>query len=204
MSDEHRTRNSGFTRRELVTSLLGVGILAGIGATSKSKASEVLIRPPGTTDEEQFLSLCIKCGRCISVCPTNVIDQADIFSGLANLRTPVMNYLRGGCDFCDKCIEVCPTGALSPYEGETMPIGKAELNDTCIALRTGGCTKCFDNCEYDAVILDDKMRPSIDTDKCNGCGKCVKDCPASSFQSMSKGKIRGLEIVPLSNSIKST
>lgn len=203
MSKGQTTRNTILTRREVVTSFLGVGVLACLGFAARAQASETLIRPPGTKDDEQFLSLCIKCGRCISVCPTNVIDQAGIFSGLANLRTPVMNYLRGGCDFCDKCIEVCPTGALSPYDGETMPIGKAELNETCIALRTGGCTKCFDNCEYDAVILDDKMRPSIDTDKCNGCGKCVKDCPASSFQSLGKGKTRGLEIIPLGNTSKS-
>ena len=185
------------TRRELVQSTAAVLSLFAIGAAAKAEKAPALIRPPKVTDEEDFLARCIKCGRCISVCPTNVISAAEWTDGLRNLRTPVMDYRRGGCEFCDKCIDVCPTGALQHYDGETTNIGKAVLTNVCIALRTGGCTKCHDVCEYDAVILDDQKRPSIDPEKCNGCGKCVSACLALVFQAFESAKVRGIQIHPL-------
>ena len=117
-------------------SAVGVVSLLALGAGAKAQKAPALIRPPKVFEEKDFLARCIKCGRCISVCPKNVISAAEWSDGLRNIRTPVMDYRRGGCEFCDKCIEVCPTGALQPYEGETTSIGKAELTNICIALRT--------------------------------------------------------------------
>ena len=188
---------SKLSRRGAMFSAVGVVSLLALGAGAKAQKAPALIRPPKVFEEKDFLARCIKCGRRISVCPKNVISAAEWSDGLRNIRTPVMDYRRGGCEFCDKCIEVCPTGALQPYEGETTSIGKAELTNICIALRTGGCTKCHDVCEYDAVILDEQKRPSIDTEKCNGCGKCVSACPALVFQSFGSAKVRGIQIRPL-------
>lgn len=197
MSAERKLQNKpGLSRRELVVSGSAAAGLFLLGAAAKAQKAPALIRPPRVEDEEKFLSLCVKCGRCLSVCPTNVIGLASVADGFKNIRTPVMDYRRGGCEFCDKCIEVCPTGALEAYEGETCNIGLAELTEVCIALRTGGCTKCHDECPYEAVILDEKKRPSIDAAKCNGCGKCVSACPALVFQSFGSKKVRGIQIVP--------
>lgn len=180
-------------RREV---LIGSGCVAGLlllGATSRFTSANPLIRPPGAVKED-FLSKCLKCGRCVAICPSHAIASAGIIDGFTNQRTPVMDYLRGYCDFCGKCIEVCPSGALLPFEGETTVIGTARINKTCIAMRTGGCTKCHEACPYDAITLDQISRPIIDEEKCNGCGKCVNVCPAHVFQSFSSGDELGVSV----------
>ncbi len=80
-----------------------------------------LVRPPGALEEAAFLDRCIKCGQCMRVCPTNVIQPAFFQAGLEGLWTPIMNFRIGtsGCQLnCVACSNVCPTGALSPLSLE--------------------------------------------------------------------------------------
>ena len=184
-------------RRDL---LISAGVSAGLFAigfaVNKNSYAGAVIRPTGGQSND-FLSKCIRCDRCRSVCPTEVIAIGGISNGVINLRTPVMNYKHGSCDFCRKCIEVCPTGALLSFIGDTTPIGKAQLTESCIALRTGACTKCKEECPYGAISLDERMVPLIDSEKCNGCGVCEHICPAHVLQTFTGKKVRGIEIVPV-------
>jgi len=80
-----------------------------------------IIRPPGALPEEEFLKRCIKCGQCMRICPTNVIQPGGIAGGLENLWTPVLNYRIGtsGCQLnCTACGQVCPTSAIRPISLE--------------------------------------------------------------------------------------
>jgi len=108
------------SRRGFVLSLTG-GILAApvmrlsnkLGANGRDN----LIRPPGALSEEQFLKRCIKCGQCMRICPTNVIQPAGIETGPESLWTPVLNNRIGssGCQLnCVACGQVCPTSAIRP------------------------------------------------------------------------------------------
>jgi ferredoxin len=64
-------------------------------------------------EEEEFLKRCVKCGQCIRVCPTNVIQPAFLEGGVEALWTPVMNFRVGFCQpTCTACGLVCPTGAI--------------------------------------------------------------------------------------------
>jgi len=75
------------------------------------------IRPPGALAEEEFLKRCIKCGQCMRVCPTNVLQPAGVEGGLEGLWTPVLNNRIGssGCQWnCVACGQVCPTSAIRP------------------------------------------------------------------------------------------
>ncbi len=75
-----------------------------------------VIRPPGSLAEEEFLRRCIKCGQCMRVCPTNVLQPAGLTGGVEGLWTPVLNNRIGssGCQLnCVACGGVCPTGAIS-------------------------------------------------------------------------------------------
>jgi len=98
-----------------------VGALAGLtfypfarasGGSTRNFSSKA-IRPPGSVEEIEFLDRCIKCGQCIRVCPTNVLQPAWSEAGVEGLWTPVMNYRMGHCQFnCTACGQVCPTGAI--------------------------------------------------------------------------------------------
>ncbi len=75
--------------------------------------SAAAIRPPGARKEEDFLSRCVKCGQCMRVCPTNVLQPALLETGIEGMWTPVLKMRYGVCDIhCTLCTQVCPTGAL--------------------------------------------------------------------------------------------
>jgi len=108
------------SRRGFMLSVVG-GILAvpAVRLSNKLGANWVpgIIRPPGAIAEEEFLKRCIKCGQCMRVCPTNVIQPGGIDGGWENLWTPTLNNRIGssGCQLnCVACGQVCPTSAIRP------------------------------------------------------------------------------------------
>ncbi len=159
-----------FTRREVIGSVVG-GLVAlpffklnlftegGSMRDMKGPGEPVslTIRPPGTlgvddtrkmgtTDEEYFLSKCIRCGECMKVCPTNGIQPLLLQDGIQGLWTPTLVPRIGHCEYdCTLCMEVCPTGALSQLartKNEQLDlkhafvIGKARFNrNNCIPWR---------------------------------------------------------------------
>ncbi len=108
------------SRRGFVLSLTGgIFALAAVRLSNKlgSNWYHRVIRPPGALAEDEFLKRCIKCGQCMRVCPTNVIQPGSIDGGLENLWTPVLNNRIGtsGCQLnCTACGQVCPTSAIRP------------------------------------------------------------------------------------------
>ena len=61
--------------------------------------------PEGISTEVQVLyrkSLCIRCGRCVGICPDHHVMTED-----------GMTFVREGCTACTKCAEACPNEALS-------------------------------------------------------------------------------------------
>ncbi len=76
-----------------------------------------LIRPPGALAEGDFLNRCIKCGQCMRICPTNIIQPAGPELGVEALWTPTLNFRIGtsGCQTnCVACGNICPTAAIRP------------------------------------------------------------------------------------------
>lgn len=194
--------SQSFKRRKFLAAGAGIVVMLGLGLMgANSKKKTPLLRPPGGQNEDSFLAKCIKCDRCRSACPTSAIGVASIEEGIIEARTPIMKFHIGYCDFCNKCIEACPTQALEPFDKNTVKIGIATLTDTCIALNYGGCTLCYEACEYKAISLDDQKRPIINPDKCNGCGICEKICPSLVLRSYSGGTMRGIEVRPISNEV---
>lgn len=186
------------SRRNFIASSVGVALMFGLGMGAKASPNKTLLRPPGGQNENDFIAKCIRCDRCRSVCHTSAIGIAALEEGWLNARTPLMKFHIGSCDFCHKCVDVCPTGALQPFDLLHVKIGKAVLTDVCIALNFGACTLCHGACPYEAITLDEQKRPMIDEDKCNGCGVCETICPALILRSYVGGKVRGVEIKPIS------
>jgi polyferredoxin/ferredoxin len=154
------------TRRGFVFS-----IAAGLAGTTGLRLSKTfganwnneIIRPPGAVGEEEFLKRCIKCGQCMRVCPTNVIQPAGLDKGIESLWTPIFNNRIGtsGCQYnCIACGQVCPTAAIRPITldekhgtGEFEDAGPIRMGtaffdrNRCLPWAMGKpCLVCEENC----------------------------------------------------------
>jgi ferredoxin-type protein NapG len=172
----------------------------GAGAVAMPTTIEAsVLRPPGSLPEADFIARCIRCERCISVCPEDVLEPIGIEGG-PTMRTPKLDYAEGACTFCDKCREVCPTAAITevdPYRPDLGRIGVAVISpERCLAYeKTGSCGICVDACPYDALSLDGERHPRVEESLCNGCGECVRICPANVLTSFGGSQMRGVDIV---------
>lgn len=189
------------TRRTFLIGGASLATCALLGVVAKPLIAEAdVLRPPGALPEGEFIARCIKCDRCITTCPTQVLQPMGIEEGFVQVRTPKLNYANDLCIFCDECRQVCPTGAIDtidPRRPDQGRIGVAVVvQDRCLAfLETGSCGICVDACPYDALSFDDLRRPVVDDKKCNGCGECVRICPANVLRSFSGGNTRGIEVI---------
>ncbi|MCL1797677.1 MAG: 4Fe-4S dicluster domain-containing protein [Eggerthellaceae bacterium] len=184
---EEQTQTTGLTRRGFALGCGSAAALLALGGTVKVVGSEALCRPPGGQDEDAFIAACIRCDKCLQICPTNVLVPAPLEKGLLNARTPTFNFKLGWCDYCKEshagvpqCAKVCPTEALKLPEGakpENVIMGKAYIvKEWCLAWRLKNCRICVDECPYDAIEFNNDGFPVVLLDKCNGCGLCENVC----------------------------
>jgi len=184
------------SRRRMIYSLgataMAVAFLRFIPAIS-AKANR-LVRPPGSS-EESLYDLCIRCGECMRVCPTGVIQPA-FGDRQAKLWTPALKTRLGYCDYsCNSCGTICPTGAITDLAMEQkrkVMIGIASIDRTrCIPWAEGrDCIVCEEMCPVPqkAIRLSGGGRghgstgvrhPQVIADLCIGCGICEYQCPVA-------------------------
>lgn len=142
------------------------------------------LRPPSAIKEETFRKKCIRCGACISVCPTNALQP----TLAAGFMTPMLVPKKGYCsEFCNDCTKICPTGAIAPIslaKKRKFKIGTAAVNDKqclCFTKKTL-CLLCVESCPYHAIstiTIDNVRVPVVDSSICIGCGKCENKCPVN-------------------------
>lgn len=206
MTEEKRARIAGMDRRTFCLGAGCVAALAGLGVGLKVAGSRSLVRPPGGQDEERLLAQCVRCEKCLTVCPHRVITPAHAEDGLVGMRTPQLDFEEAYCDWCAEanngvplCEQACPTGALSlPADArkETVVMGVARLDtEQCLAWRMLSCRFCYDACEFEAIELDDFSRPSIVEDRCVGCGACESVCVSMQNGSIGAGATERAVIV---------
>lgn len=139
------------------------------------------LRPPGAVPEEIFPAKCIRCGRCVEVCPYRSIIMLDIRAGI-HAGTPLVEAEKIPCYLCMKCVDVCPTGSLQRIRQEDTRMGVAVINRFHCAAWIGTilCRTCYDKCPYaEKAIRLDQLRPVIDETACTGCGLCTNACPVT-------------------------
>jgi NAD-dependent dihydropyrimidine dehydrogenase PreA subunit len=146
----------------LASGVLAVPAVRLSGKLTSNWYSQV-IRPPGALAEPEFLKRCLKCGQCMRICPTNVIQPAGVEGGLEGLWTPVLNNRIGssGCQLnCVACGQACPTSAIRPItldekrgEGEFADKGPVKLGTAfvdqgrCLPWSMNKpCIVCQENC----------------------------------------------------------
>ena len=122
-------------RRRGVLAALGSGLAlipaARLGGWMGAHLRPRLIRPPGALAEAEFLARCLKCGQCMRVCPSNIIQPAGLEAGWEGVWSPVLNFRIGtsGCQpGCVACGHVCPTAAIRPLTPDEKA-GRAAWRD---------------------------------------------------------------------------
>ncbi|WP_223756839.1 4Fe-4S dicluster domain-containing protein [Myxococcus sp. RHSTA-1-4] len=48
----------------------------------------------------------------------------------------------------------------------------------CLAWQGSFCTTCVERCPTEGAILVESGRPRVVPERCDGCGTCVRVCPA--------------------------
>jgi polyferredoxin len=161
----------------VVSGLLTVPMVRLSAATASNWPAR-RVRPPGALDEDRFLRRCIKCGQCMRVCPTNVIQPAGLQAGIEGVWTPVLNFRIGtsGCQVnCVACGHVCPTAAIRPLslderrgrgtwaEKGPIRIGTAFVDrGRCLPWAMDRpCIVCQENCPVSpkAIRVTEKFQP---------------------------------------------
>lgn len=188
----------GITRAQFLA-IAAAPVVAGLAsrrvwAAENAPVPAGPIRPPGAVREGYLSAYCVRCGNCMKVCPTNVIQPRVAGAGLGDLWTPVMEYSAGYCEYnCNRCGEVCPSGALMqlPIEVKQKAVlGLARVDrEKCFPWKTGGpCLVCEEHCPIPDKAIKRVKRslgggrhvecPSVDASLCIGCGICQNKCPA--------------------------
>ena len=150
----------------------------------------VSITPFGSESVEAFYKHCTACQLCVAVCPNDVLRPS---KDLKHLMQPQMSFERGYCrPECVKCSEVCPAGAIlriTPEEKTQWKVGTASIAPWLCLVDNGEveeCGNCSRHCPVGAIQMVKKVRedgktvmiPSVEEEKCIGCGACENLCPA--------------------------
>ena len=167
------------------------GGLAEIERAEKPERLTPLV-PAGAVSLKHMADHCTGCQLCISVCPNQVLRPS---TSLMTLMQPEMSYERGYCrPECTRCSDICPAGAIKPVtveEKSSIQIGHAVVNlDNCVVNTDEvSCGNCARHCPAGAIRMvrknpDDPkslMIPTVNEERCIGCGACENLCPARPF-----------------------
>ncbi len=193
-TDTAEGKKGGISRKDFLF-LMACSVFALGFRWRFGKSKEIcgpVTRPPGALKEEDFMDRCIRCGNCMKVCPTNVLQPAILQCGLRGIWTPHLVNEIGYCEYnCTLCGDVCPTGAIPKLplpKKQNTKLGIAGIDhSTCIAWAYNQkCLVCEEHCpvaekaikiEWERVDGELIGKPRVDPDLCIGCGICQNKCP---------------------------
>ena len=185
-SDKTNIINPKIARRTVLGIAAGAA-WAAIARPVTAKRTSPPVRPPGAQEESQFAGVCTRCGNCLRVCPSGIIERDIGQNGWSNLFTPVLRFENDYCrEDCIRCTQVCPSGAIERISLEqkaSIRIGLVRVDmNLCLLGDDRECSICRRWCPYDAVHYvfsetEYTLIPQIDPKKCNGCGACEAACP---------------------------
>lgn len=183
--------SSDKSRRLFISGLAGISLGVLTIPLKKATGTRSQIKPPSALHDEDYYLSCIRCGSCISACPTHVLYQqrnADLLTFLA----PAVDFSESYClPECTNCGDVCPSGALKKFTPQdkynlTMATASVE-HEKCLLFKQKECNQCELHCAYDAISFQKPAGlmtpvPVFDPEKCVGCAACKIVCPENAIQ----------------------
>ncbi len=182
----------GMSRADFLL-LMGSSLVLSACAPGKPSAQAHGLRPPGALPENHFVDRCVRCGNCMKICPTNVLQPSMLESGLEGIWSPKMNFPASYCELeCTLCGQVCPTEAIRPLTVQRKRLTKIGLakvdHQLCVPWKEDTpCLVCEEHCPVaqKAIKITYKTgangkligRPVVDPTLCIGCGICENKCP---------------------------
>lgn len=172
-------------RRTFIQALIGTALIqAWPQVQAANQPSFRFLRPPGSLAEDDFLSTCIRCGKCGETCPNRCIKYLGTENGIESLDTPYIVPREQACILCMKCGDVCPTGAIKSIPREAEPIlakvmmGKARVDRSlCLSWQGKTCGVCYRACPLaDVAIRIGRLEQPHVLKDCVGCGLCERSC----------------------------
>lgn len=206
-SDQNQAQVDGDRRKFLTVSALLAGsavahaqektVDGGLAVIidKKKPVRRTRITPPGSRSHKNFTSHCTACQLCISNCPNNVLRPS---TEMDTFMQPEVSYERGYCrPECTECSSVCPAGAILPIDTaqkSATQVGHAVwIRENCLPATEGvSCGSCARHCPVGAIVMipsvpdnpDSPLIPSVNTERCIGCGACENLCPVRPFSAI--------------------
>ncbi len=160
--------------------------------------------PAGAASVKHFAQHCTGCQLCVQSCPNDVLRPSNKFD---TFLQPEMSFEKGYCrPECNECSTVCPAGAIRPITIEDKSathIGHAVwIRNNCIVIsHQDSCAHCARHCPTSAITMVPLTNdageamvskrtgvaltiPTVNEEKCIGCGKCENLCPAAPFSAI--------------------
>jgi Na+-translocating ferredoxin:NAD+ oxidoreductase subunit B len=124
---------------------------------------------------------CLGLGECVDACDFEAMYMDE--------KTGLPVVIEDKCTACNACVKACPKDIMQlwPKGKKNRRIYVACVNEdkagparkSC-AVACIGCSKCFDECKYEAITIENVLA-YIDYEKCKLCRKCVDVCPTNSI-----------------------
>ena len=139
--------------------------------------------------KQKFITIspeCVRCNLCVEECPVDAITEA---------KSDKQPRITDKCVKCDICAETCPIGAVKILETtsdvneevkfhvkeEKVPHRKLKLkNITVDEEKCEGSGECVKFCPTSAISMK-KGKAVVDTSLCIGCGACANVCPENAI-----------------------
>lgn len=172
------------------------------------------LTPPGSLSARNLQQHCTACQLCIAKCPNGVLRPSqDLSTFLQPEMQYDKGYCRPECTRCSELCPAGAIRPISVEHKTAIQIGHAVwIKDNCIPLTDGvKCGNCAAHCPSGAIQMipndksykwdverekwvddmgnvlnpnDTTMIPSVNTEKCIGCGACEYLCPARPFSAI--------------------